>query len=142
MKNVVPRILPWALLALLMVAAPALAEEPAAEEAVSTAVQFAGMQLHLDPETGEMRAPSAEEARQLAKVMHQRFGRHLTTHAPSPDKNGDLQVVLGLEHFNFTVVSLDADGAPVTHCHDDLASAAEALASESLLPIITQQEDR
>ena len=127
-----------ALVALLVVAVPAQAEEPATEETAS-AIQFAGMQLHLDPETGEMRAPSAEEARQLSKVMHQRFGRHLVTRAPSPNKNGDLQVVLGLEHFNFTVLTVNADGEPVTHCLDDLEGAAEALAPTAL---IVHGEDR
>ena len=140
MQKLPVRSLVLALLALLVVAVPALAEEPAAEETTTAAVQFSGMQLHLDPETGQMRAPSAEEARQLAKVMHQRFGRHLTTHAPSPDKNGDLQVVLGLEHFNFTVLSLDAEGEPVTHCHDDLESATDALTTSVLKT--ADREDR
>ena len=128
-----------ALAALLAVVVPAMADEAAAEEAGTAAIQFAGMQLHLDPETGEMRAPSAEEARQLSKVMHQRFGRHLVTRAPSPNKNGDLQVVLGLEHFNFTVLTVNVDGEPVTHCLDDLEGAAEALAPTAL---IVHGEDR
>lgn len=119
------------IVSLLILAVPAMAEpdrDAGGEPAANATVGFAGLQIHIDPETGSMRAPTAEESHMLAKAMQQRFGRYLRPSTPSFTKDGNLQVVLGLEHFNFSILTLDSEGQPITHCTSGL-EATDALLS-------------
>lgn len=120
------------LLLLAVVAAPGWASseaeaEPAEAPAAAAAgvgeegyipVTVAGMQVSIDPKTGQLRAPTAAERRALAEAFQNAFGgdrlaRKAVVHR---DASGMLSMQLGLEHLDSYVVEILPDGSIATRC--------------------------
>ena len=98
------------------------AEAPAAaagaDEEGSLPVTVAGMQVSVDPKTGQLRMPTAAERRALAEAFQNAFGgdrlaRKAVVHR---DANGMLSMQLGLEHLDSYVVEILPDGSIATRC--------------------------
>lgn len=97
-------------------------EAPAAAAAVDEdgylPVTVAGMQVSIDPKTGQLRAPTAAERRALAGAFQNAFGadrlaRKAVVHR---DASGMLSMQLGLEHLDSYVVEILPDGSVATRC--------------------------
>ena len=113
------------------------AEAPAVDAALDAdgylPVTVAGMQVSIDPKTGQLRAPTAAERRALAEAFQNAFGgdrlaRKAVVHR---DASGMLSMQLGLEHLDSYVVEILPDGSLATRCvsgshttHDHEAPAA------------------
>ncbi len=120
----------------LALAGPALAAEPGAQpaDAQSAAqeptktfepMQVLGMQVHIDPKTGEMRAPTPEEAAALSAQMQQLFGAApLEQPAAVEHEDGTISLELGFSQMDFSVVRIAPGGTPVFDCVDGAQAAA------------------
>ena len=110
------------------VAVPAQAEDAA--EKTYEPMTVLGMQVHIDPETGELRTPTPEEAAALSAQMQQMFG---SAAAAEPElvyhKNGMISAELDFGSMDFSVVRIAGDGAPVFDCVDGAGAAAELAAT-------------
>jgi len=98
------------------------AEAPPADAAVDEdgyiPVTVAGMQVSIDPKTGQLRTPTAAERRALAEAFQNAFGvdrlaRKAIVHR---DANGMLSMQLGLEHLDSYVVEILPDGSLASRC--------------------------
>lgn len=121
------------------VAGPAPAEEPA--EKTYEPMRVLGMQVHIDPETGELRTPTPEEAAALSAQLRQMFAA-----APAPQaaavehENGTISMELGLEHMDFSVVRVAPDGTAAFDCVDDAAQAAALVGSPASTRLGPEEE--
>lgn len=137
------------------IAGIAAAAEPAAGEAetavpeaappVATegyaAVEFAGVQVFVDRRTGEIRQPTAAEARQIATELENRFGversagKAVSAPAIQRLENGGKMVQLDPSLLSHEMVRIDADGNIVHACVDGADEAAAFLdGTESAAP--------
>ena len=102
------------------------AEAPAADAAVDAdgylPVTVAGMQVSIDPKTGQLRAPTAAERRALAEAFQNAFSadRLARKSVVHRDANGMLSMQLGLEHLDSYVVEVLPDGSVATRCESGL----------------------
>lgn len=116
---------------LLLAAGMTTATEPPTDETIATPeqgipVSFAGMQVFFDPESGQMRAPTPQEARQFAEAMSRLFGRaRRTAAAPETRPDGTVVLELDLSQMDFTMARVRADG---TLQLDHVEDATQALA--------------
>jgi hypothetical protein len=118
-------------LALALAAAPAPAQEPSAPEAAAdpAAVQtvpapatpavaapapLGGLVAARDPETGELRAPTAEELAELAAEFAVLRSDEGLVPVVRPD--GTVTVNLQGRYLEFALATRGADGAAVQHC--------------------------
>jgi hypothetical protein len=111
---------------------PQVTEEASAETGEQTfvPVTFAGMQVFVDQETGRLRPPTAEEARELAQRMRQHLGQNkAAAYEPQVQKDGTMSVVVGTDHLNFTVAVVDENGELHTDCVNGQHAAEEAVAA-------------
>ncbi len=147
------RIAPLLAVALVLaLTGPAFAAEPVAEsmDAESAAneptrtyepMQVLGMQVHIDPKTGELRTPTPEEAAALSAQLHQMFG---APEAAQPKvvehANGMLSAEVDFSMMDFSVARIAADGSPVFDCVDG-AQAAAALAEAPVPTNLGQEEE-
>ena len=97
---------------------PSVAKDPQASEVP------AGLTVAIDPKTGELRAPTAEEMKQLTALAPQRLG------APAAPRivtfaNGMRVAVLGEEHLDYLVAQVDDRGEAVLACVGDPATALQ-----------------
>lgn len=89
-------------------------------------VSIGGMTVFIDRETGELRQPTAKEARALAREMQKMFGSGLrATIAPEAIalKGGGVAVDLGLSQLDYSVATVDADGQVRFECLDSAHDA-------------------
>ena len=92
---------------------------PIAEEcpADDQAAAKAGVRAFLDPETGELRAPTSEEEAAFSRLIaSQSILRDEPARKASVGPNGELIYYLGEEGMVDTVVRIDADGKDVVSC--------------------------
>ncbi len=92
---------------------------PVAEVAPAT-LDLGGFLAFADPETGEVRAPNAEEAAALAQALGKR-GVQLHARSVQPIQvrtlpNGMEAALLGLESVNFSFAQIQADGSVAFTC--------------------------
>lgn len=119
-------------------AEPATGPEPTLEEsqAIPTAnaeprglpVSIAGMQVYIDPKTGRLRPPTAEERAELSAALRATFGSKssLGHSEPVQHKSGAYQsVVLDTSYLNFSMAHITTDGAVHTDC---VSSPEQAMA--------------
>ena len=129
------RRLVWRSLALTLAAAAALATVAAAADSRKPRTDagragVGGMQVAIDPETGRLRQPTPEEARELAaglaKLMAAAPKSEVSYHA-----DGAVSLVLGADSLSFAVARLDADAGVAHACVDDPAQALAFLQATS-----------
>ena len=92
---------------------------PIAEEcpADDQAAAKAGVRAFLDPETGELRAPTPEEEAAFSRLIaSQTILRDEPARKASVGPNGELIYYLGEEGMVDTVVRIDEDGEDVVSC--------------------------
>lgn len=100
-------------------------EAPApAEEQVST-LPIYGMQMWIDQDTGELRAPTREEAAHLSGMIRKMFAGKAAKPEMRRLKNGTLVAELGESMMEFAVVRIAEDGSLERGCVDDAAQALE-----------------
>lgn len=117
----------------------ALAAEPGAEQADAEKtyqpMTVLGMQVHIDPETGELRTPTPEEAAALSAQLQ---GLFASAAAAEPQvtyhEDGMLTAALDFGSMDFSVVRISGDGTPVFDCVDGASAAAELAAAPALEP--------
>lgn len=107
-------------LALLLVvsAAASFAEESAETSEPATAADNAdaplpimGMQVWIDEETGELRAPTALEASKLSAAIEKMFAGVRAKSAPVHHENGMISAEVPYEMLDFSVVRVQTDGS-------------------------------
>lgn len=110
---------------------PIGAEAPAAASAETTlqapeepAVGVAGMFAAVDPETGELRQPTAEEIAQLTAHLESSFAESFEPREQRLESGG-IAVELGDSLRKFAVVQVEADGTLSHHCVQGHHAAAE-----------------
>lgn len=123
----------YALLALVLVvpcsaapAAGAQAADTAGKEKQATQVDFAGMKVSIDPQTGRLQPLSQEEAQRLGAAMRQKLqeirARAVERHAAQPSAaaaaapEGVRSAVVGATHLRLSVLSLGSDGKRELSC--------------------------
>lgn len=98
------------------------AQAPAADAVVDAEdyipVTVAGMQVAIDPKTGQLRAPTAAERRALAEAFQNAFGadrlaRRSVVHR---DASGMLSMQLGFDQLDSYVVEILPDGSIASRC--------------------------
>ena len=116
---------------------PASAAEkaaPAQQEARN--VPAAGMQVAIDPQTGRLRQPTAEESRQLLQALAVHF-QPAKSVAATQWAGGLLSVVLGEEYDSVALARIDANGGVAGACVDSLAGAQQFL--EGAGPVLEEK---
>ena len=82
-----------------------------------------GMQMWVDQETGDLRAPTREEAAYFSGLIRKMFAGKATQPQPRPLKSGGLAVELGESMMEFSVVRITEDGTLERGCVDDADQA-------------------
>jgi hypothetical protein len=106
---------------LLACAGPALAGQAGKE-----APQIQGVQVHIDPATGQVRQPTAAEVRALSDAVRALFARSAQGVQVTEHADGSLSATLGPDSLNVWVATIDADGQLHQTCVEG-ANAAGAL---------------
>jgi hypothetical protein len=114
---------------LLLPLAPAQAGEKdeAGHDGEGRQVTFAGTTMSIDPETGHLRPPSAEEVKKLRAGMRELFARMRAERRSQgatipeegmlvPREDGVTSALVGTKHLNFTVARVGPDGRASTRC--------------------------
>lgn len=126
-------------------AAGVTAGEVAGEAPETTEVTFNGVQVHIDPKTGRLRAPTAAERQALSRAIKHDLGAEsiLTRGRPADEiaaratlrtsRSGRVGAVMQLpySHASFLVAERQADGSiAVQHADGHHAEHADAEAGE------------
>jgi hypothetical protein len=123
--------------------APQPAQEPAAAETPEGEAQVPGMIVAIDPETGAIRQPTAEERRALVEEFVRRFGRVPGARSVQPQQQplagGGTMAALDPGLHDFAVARIDADGNLVTDCVHGSEAADAWIAAE---PAPVAREER
>lgn len=98
------------------------AQEPG--EVREAAVTLGGIQVAVDPQTGELRPLSNAEAQQLAKEMRRRFPPRSVT-APRVAPDGTLSSVVMPNVLRLSVARVGADGKVAVECADGVEKAVD-----------------
>lgn len=115
---------------------PSVASETDAE--LTESLPIYGMQVWIDEETGQMRAPTAAEAAYVANLTRRMFATKAQA-APKAvvHENGMTSVELGTEFLEFSMVRILPDGSlehecvdHAEHVHSFLAHSAQPAARE------------
>lgn len=130
-----------AALALVLAAGPAAAHDPEAAQTARTPATpgivkmttAAAMIIVKDPDTGELRAPTAEEA--AALIATPRFARFATLSAPAPrayvTSSGARGLTLGESTLGSALARRNADGSLTEACVVGSASDAATLSAQA-----------
>lgn len=96
-----------------------------AEAAGDIPVSVAGMTVFIDPETGQLRPPTAEEAAALAAAMQSLFSAEsLEPPREIALKDGGVAIDVGLSQLDFSVATVGANGVEFK-CLDSAHAAEE-----------------
>lgn len=91
------------------------------------AAPVSGLQVHVDPATGQLRQPSAAEAKALADAVRKIFAARSATSAQAiRHSDGSVSASLGPDALNVWVVTVGPDGAMRQMCVEG-ANAAVAV---------------
>jgi hypothetical protein len=99
------------------------------------------LQVAIDPATGKLRQPTAEETRQLAKSFTESLRLHPLV--PRVASDGTISLVLDDNSANFYIARLTESGALDFICVNDPASAVEVLtrpATDSIMRRVSGPE--
>lgn len=126
-----------ALLLLPLAPVRAADKDEAGQEGEVREVTFAGTTVSIDPETGRLRPPSAEEVKKLRAGMRELFARMRADRSREqgatipedaivmPREDGVTAVLVGTKHLNFTVATVAPDGRVSTRCVNGDQDGAE-----------------
>ena len=126
-----------------------LAQQPAATTTgaapepdvhMQTAEPIYGLQMWIDQETGEMRAPTREEAASLRVGVQKTLGSEKTQPQLRTFKNGMLAVDLDASMLEFSVVRVEADGSLTQECVDDPKQAIKFIQAKPITPANQEEE--
>lgn len=110
---------------------------PHADEPASQAPIY-GMQMWIDQDTGDLRAPTREEAAYFSGLIRKMFAGKATQPQPRLLKSGTLAVELGESMMEFSVVRVTEDGTLERGCVDD-ADQAVAFVNDTAGPAREEQ---
>jgi hypothetical protein len=111
-------------LAVVASAAPA-AEEPVADRQ-EVRVPVAGVQVAIDPETGRLRQPTRQEARELLRGLDAMWHSTARSGQATKSADGTLSMVLGSEGLNIAIARLDGIGL-ASACVENAGQAEQFL---------------
>jgi hypothetical protein len=97
-------------------------------------VQVQGVQVHVDPATGQVRQPSAAEVKALADAVRALFGRSAQGVQVTEHADGSLSARMGPESLNVWVATIGPDGSLRQTCVEG-ANAAGALQAAPALEV-------
>lgn len=97
-------------------------------------VQVQGVQVHVDPATGQVRQPSAAEVKALADAVRALFGRSAQGVQVTEHADGSLSAKMGPESLNVWVATIGPDGSLRQTCVEG-ANAAGALQAAPALEV-------
>lgn len=103
-------------------------------------VNVAGMQVAIDPKTGRLRTPTAEESRALAQALRQQFATPSQPLQVIQAENGALAVELPEDFMETIVFRTHADGTQTIDCMS--AAEAERLMAEEAAVIRLPESGR
>ena len=98
-----------------------------------TTVTVAGMQVAID-ENGRLRPPTAEEAQALAQAFRMQFRRSAQARPTVQYRDGHLSAVVGMDHLDYSVLSVEPDGSLTLSCVDGVDQAVAAFAGTAHQP--------
>ncbi len=101
----------------------------AAQPRAETPVGAAGMMVAIDPETGELRMPTAEEIAELRAQMESRFADAAFEPQRITLKDGGEAVELDPALWKYSAVRMEADGTLSHHCLQGHHAATEFVAT-------------
>jgi hypothetical protein len=101
----------------------------AAQPRAETPVGAAGMMVAIDPESGELRMPTAEEIAELRAQMESRFAEAAFEPQRITLKNGGEAVELDPSLWKYAAVRVEADGTLSHHCLQGHHAATEFVAT-------------
>lgn len=96
--------------------------------------QVQGVQVHVDPATGQVRQPSAAEVKALADAVRVLFGRSAQGVQVTEHADGSLSARMGPESLNVWVATVGPDGSLRQTCVEG-ANAAGALQAAPALEV-------
>jgi hypothetical protein len=79
-------------------------------------VNVAGMQVAIDPATGKLRPPTAEESRALAEALHQQFAPSSRPLTVIQAANGALALELTEDYMETALLRIHPDGSTTIDC--------------------------
>jgi hypothetical protein len=98
-----------------------------------TKVTVAGMQVAID-EHGRLRPPTAEEAKALAQAFRMQFRRSAQARPTVEYRDGHMSAVVGMDHLDYTVLSVEPDGSLSLSCVDGVDQAVAAFTGTAHQP--------
>src|SRR5262245_1860598 len=116
-------------------------DKPAAAEKKQAQVEFGGMTIAIDPDTGRIRALSPEQSQRLAAAMRLKLAalraRSAARQGTAPEPaaraaDAPRSAVVGLEHLKYSTLSVAPDGTREFKCLtlSEHAKAAAAAAKD------------
>lgn len=117
-----------ALLAAVTAAAPASAQQ---SQEASINVPVGGLQVAIDPHTGQLRPPTPEEAQALARELARLFAPAVAGPKATVHADGTIGMPVGNEHWSFYLVRAGAGGQLESACVDGVEAAADFLSAAS-----------
>jgi hypothetical protein len=100
---------------------------------VQTAAPNRGNQqrAEIDPQTGRLKEPTAEDSRELNDEMSKKHNRNPEELVVTQQADGTLMVQLGEEYMDVMVVKIGQDGKPVMDCVKGVSNAEAVVKAEA-----------
>lgn len=126
---------------------PAAAHVTVAEEDVALhsqpalkpqAVQIAGTQVQVDPQTGKLIPPTPAQKKSLADALRKQFTSD--PYGPYYFADGTISFIVGTERLNFSLAHLNGKGLPEMSCVSGLEQAVSVLEGGGQQPVLRAEE--
>jgi hypothetical protein len=103
-------------------------------------VEVGGQQVHIDPQTGEMREPTPAEAAALGAALEAQFGKRADGTTVTYLPNGTVAAQLGDSFMEAIAVTRGADGS-LTFSHTSASGASVVAAEPQTSTAVTKTGD-
>lgn len=102
------------------------------------AVQVAGTQVQVDPQTGKLIPPTPAQKKSLADALRKQFTSD--PYGPYYFADGTISFVVGTERLNFSLAHLNNRGLPEMSCVSGLEQAVSVLEGGGQQPVLRAEE--
>lgn len=105
------------------------------------AAGISGLIGAINPETGQIGPPTAEQLQRLRANLQRLYAAKITPRAPVKLPNGATMAVPGPETLSFVVTRLNSDGTPSTTCVSNIQDAVRFWSTPETSPQHAHQQE-
>jgi hypothetical protein len=102
------------------------------------AVQVAGTQVQVDPQTGKLVPPTPAQRKSLAQALRKQFSSD--PYGPYYLADGTISFIVGAERLNFSLAHVNEKGLPEMSCVSGLEQAVSVLEGSGQQPVLRAEE--